>query len=116
MRERIYVQENFLPGGRSLPVPGGTRPWLLFYTLTTGLAALDSTRFVMLKEFTLSGYLGDLAPVTYCNKNQDFNLPSKDKKWFQENQGDELLSIQFIRLSSILTSSSFKQYCRKSDW
>lgn len=79
-------------------VPDGTQPWPHhFYTLSHWPNGLRQWNISDVKRiYSCLDIFGIWLLSGIATKSSDFNLPSKDKKWFQENQGDELLGIQFI--------------------
>ena len=84
-REDLWSKSTFYQEEGSLLVPGGTWPWSLFYTLTHWPSGpgqhkiCDAERIYSCLDIWGIWLLSGIA-----TKSSDFNLPSKDKKWFQE--------------------------------
>lgn len=80
------VLEHFYQREGSQQVPDGTRPWSpLFYTLTHWPNSPRQQKICDAKRiYSCLGILGIWLLSGIATKSSDFNLPSKDKKWFQE--------------------------------
>lgn len=78
--------EHFYQREGSQQVPEGTRPRSpLFYTLTHWPNSPRQQKICDAKRiYSCLGILGIWLLSGIATKSSDFNLPSKDKKWFQE--------------------------------
>lgn len=84
-REDLWSKRTFYQEEGSLPVPGGTRPWLLFYTLTHWPSGPGQHKICDAERiYSCLDIWGIWLLSRIATKSSDFNLPSKDKKWFQE--------------------------------